>query len=526
MLIKCCTFVKNDASMVKISDLLRKRSWHRRMPSYRHYASATTDSDMGFDISDGNRNVMMLTQSDFMDELNPSSHIVNDPSVRAMRAKFRFNTATGKFEQDGWEDVSRVSLSLQESVRRHHRTTTFGNEMWFGSEGADEDNAKRVAAIRSYWSTSGMTDALSTWGNALFGTGDAAIYLHIVDGEIRYKVYSYENGDLFNFTTAEDGREVFVRYLMVDDTKTVEVYDDKFVEVWVSESDKPLPSIFLSMLRAKKLDVKSEDGYQLIKRERHGLNQMPACYHRLNDVVWGNGQGLITQRESMLSDLDENNKYYAYQIMFLTGSGLISLPEAGRMGKVMASSDPSAKASILEPADASNTFTIALDQNMKMLCETLGIVVLNPDELKAGENTGAFIQNLYWREVQWSMNMIADLRPAFSKIISVFKELVGKIEGDSSYTKTKLTYLLEPRIPKNSTEEVNNICMARDRGLITVETGSGELSFSNPREYEMLLAEKEAGIFSTQLNVEPVKSDPANTEAGGVTIDNKTKTNQ
>ena len=124
------------------------------------------------------------------------------------------------------------------------------------------------------------------------------------------------------------------------------------------------------------------------------------------------------------------------------------------------------------------------------------------------------------------MNMIADLRPAFSKIISVFKELVGKIENDSSYTKTKLTYLLEPRIPKNSTEEVNNICMARDRGLITVETGSGELSFSNPREYEMLLSEKEAGIFSTPLNVEPVKSDPANTEIGGVTIDNKTKSNQ
>ena len=54
------------------------------------------------------------------------------------------------------------------------------------------------------------------------------------------------------------------------------------------------------------------------------------------------------------------------------------------MGKVMASSDPNAKASILEPADASNTFTIALDQNMKMLCETLGVVVLNPDELKGG----------------------------------------------------------------------------------------------------------------------------------------------
>ena len=59
---------------------------------------------------------------------------------------------------------------------------------------------------------------------------------------------------------------------------------------------------------------------------------MPACYHRINDVVWGNGQGLINQRESMLSDLDENNKYYAYQIMFLTGSGLIKFTRSRPYG--------------------------------------------------------------------------------------------------------------------------------------------------------------------------------------------------
>ena len=509
--------------MVKISDLLVKRPWYRRLPSAKSYAATTSDAGDGFNISMGNRNVLRLTQSDFLDELKSSSHVVNDPSVRAMRAKFKFNVATGKFEQNGWEDVARVSIGLQEAVRRHHRTTTFGNEIWFGSEGADEVNAKRVANIRSHWSTAGMTDALSSWGNSLFGTGDAALYLYIEGGEIKYKVYSYENGDLFNFTKNEKGEDVFVRYIMVDKTPTVEVYDQRNIEVWIRTDDKPLSSMMLSMIKNKTLSVKSEDGYTLVEKRRHGLKQMPACYCRINDVVWGEGQELITQREEYLSDLAENNKYYAYQIMFLSGSGLISLPEADRMGKVLASSDPNAKAQILAPADASNTFTIALDENMKMICETLGIVVLNPDELKAGENTGAFIQNLYWKEVQWSMNMISDLRPSITKIISVFKELVGIIEGDELYSTTKLTYLLEPRIPKNSTEEVNNICMARDRGLITVETGSGELSFSNPREYEMLVAEKEAGIFSQPDTIEPVKTDPANTETGGVNIDNKTK---
>ena len=58
-------------------------------------------------------------------------------------------------------------------------------------------------------------------------------------------------------------------------------------------NDKPLPNIFLSMLRAKKLDVKSEVGCQLIKRERHGLNQMPKLAIIINDVVWGNSPRVL-----------------------------------------------------------------------------------------------------------------------------------------------------------------------------------------------------------------------------------------
>ena len=46
--------------------------------------------------------------------------------------------------------------------------------------------------------------------------------------------------------------------------------------------------------------------------------------------------------------------------MFLLGSGLISLPSRP-YGKVWLVSSPNAKASILEPADISNTFTIALE---------------------------------------------------------------------------------------------------------------------------------------------------------------------
>ena len=95
-------------------------------------------------------------------------------------------------------------------IRRHKVTHTFGNEMWFGSEG-DKKADEMVSNLRAHWSMAGMTDALSLWGSSLFGTGDAAIYLYIKDEKIEYKVFSYEDGDVFNMTKDENGDDLFVR---------------------------------------------------------------------------------------------------------------------------------------------------------------------------------------------------------------------------------------------------------------------------------------------------------------------------
>jgi hypothetical protein len=196
---------------------------------------------------------------------------------------------------------------------------------------------------------------------------------------------------------------------------------------------------------------------------------------------------------------------------------------------VIASKSEAGDAKILQPADASNTFTIDLTKNLDLLWETLGMVVLKPEELRAGENSGAFIQNLYWRELQWSMNKIAELHPFFVELIDLFKLFVGIIEKDSiGYQNMEMSWVLEPKVPKNTQEEINNLAIAKGAGISSVRTCSGEISFNNPNEYERIMAEMEAEAKRQEALIKPevkpeVKPEEPEIDPPDAGIDNKAK---
>ena len=518
---------------MKIESYLLKETFKRRCTSglgsfpIRHFDTGT-EKVMELD----NGQFFELSQSDFLNELYPSAHKIFSVDYRSNRAKFRYDVNKQENVLDGYEEVERVAIGIQDAVRRHKVTHTFGNDMWFGSEG-DESNDALVSKFRKHWNITGMTEALKAFGAAIFGTGDSAIYLFTKDGKIKYKVFSYENGDVINMTKDEDGNDVFVRLFSYRGQLAVELYTSSTIELWVKNDkvagkDDSSLQRFLKAVKGKLSSKESEDGYTLINTTHHNLKQCPVVYHRENDVCWGAGQSTIERIERILSDLAENNRYYAYQIMFLRG-GVMSLPPVGRMGKVIASKSEAGDAKILQPADASNTFTIDLTKNLDLLWETLGMVVLKPEELRAGENSGAFIQNLYWRELQWSMNKIAELHPFFVELIDLFKLFVGIIEKDSiGYQNMEMSWVLEPKVPKNTQEEINNLAIAKGAGISSVRTCSGEISFNNPNEYERIMAEMEAEAKRQEALIKPevkpeVKPEEPEIDPPDAGIDNKAK---
>lgn len=474
---------------MKIDDLLKKPLWRRRVSRQQQVKSS-----MGTYINNNLMEAMefdrgkdrLMSQTDFMDELNAESHMIHNVNYRSNRPKLKYNKETEQNDVIGFEDVERVSIALQESLRRTKSVCTFGNDIWIGNEGTEEQTDE-IINLKSHWNMAGMQKALLQFARSAFGTGDSAIYLYRDGNRVNYKIFSFEDGDVIAENIHPVTKErVFVRMYNKDDIQAVEIYGTKYVEIWAKESDRSKLAKWWGQNITKTI---SEDGYTLVKRELHGSDECPVVYHREKDVCWGEGQTIIERIEKILSDLAENNRYYAFQMLFLTG-GLLQLPDVGWQGKVLGSKSDDGTAKVLEPADCSNSFTLDLDTNTKLLYEVTSTTVVTPEDLKGGDYSGAYIRNLYFRDVQWTTEASARLDPFMKKLLSIFASLVGKIEGDiTKYENLRLSYKIIPYLPQNELEEITILTMAVNSGFMSIETATEESPRSNPEEMKRIRAE-------------------------------------
>lgn len=494
---------------MKIEKLLKKPNWYRRTADYRNIPPAPmtamypTFAPLTFDTSPK----VVVTQAQMLDELDPNSHIIYNVFHRSNRPKYKYDDMKKKNIPDGYEPVERVSIAFQAAIRRHKVTHAFGNPVWFGNESGD-GSADEMVQYKAHWNVSGMNNALIEFGNAAFGVAEGAIYCYRDNNEIKYRVFSFEKGDLFApCKDPKTGKDAVVRTFLIEDVQCVEIYGSEDIELWAKVGSTAETSD-MDRLRAIWDDVlgeKSEDGYVLISRTIHGLDECPVAYHREPAPCWGDAQSNIDAIEKLLSDLLENGKYYNFQIMFLSGKA-ISLPNMNFQGKVMGSETEGGDAKILAPADASNTFSISLEQEFKAMCNAVNAVFIDYKELKGQNDSGAYLRNLYFPETQWCMDAYARMHPFFKKLFSIFKKYVGIIEGRSAeFDKLKFSYLFTPFVPQNETEEIQNINSSVASGTMSIETACEEHPQANPQEFQRLQKqaerEQQEDVSTEQINV-------------------------
>lgn len=480
---------------MKIEPLLQKQNWYRRscdataqMPSAAYTTSNTEKSPLMAD--DAPKTI--LTQTQMMNELDPNSHIIYNIAHRSNRPKYKYNRQTKKNEQVGCEEVARVAIAMQEAILGNKVTIGFGNPPSFRSE--EEQHSDEMAIFKSMWNETGMNSAIMQFARAAFGVAEGAVYVYRVGDKIRYKVFSYENGDLIApFNTKTDSG--VVRKYMIGDDEYVEIYGKKTIQVWVKDASKDDKN-FITRVKEEwdqLLGKRSEDGYMLVKEYTHGLGQCPVAYHREPCPCWDKGQSNIEAIEELLSDLMENGKYYNFQILFLTG-GLVNLPDANFQGKVIASKHDGGDAKILAPADASNTFSISLEKESRMLCVATKSVFLDPKELKGQNDSGAYLRLLFFPEMQYAKEAYSRMQPFFTSLFSIFQEYVGLIQKDVlRFKNMRFSYDFVPYIPLNINEVVQNINNSVQAGTLSVQTATDVLPMANPQEFNRLKkAEKEA----------------------------------
>ena len=476
---------------MKISDYTQKQRWERRIAGQGAFGGnrprqGNSNEPTAFAFDSYMRE--LYSQSDFMNELQPSAHLIYDVDYRSNRPQFRYDESLGKNVQTGHEKVERVSVALQAAILRHKATHSFGSPIWFGNEG-DSDQTEQVNMFKSYWNSVGMNAAMLEWGRACFGTGDGAIAIYLDENkDVRYKVFSYEKGDIIvGFINPEDSfKRNVVRMFRENGNIAVEIYRSTDVQKWVKGdvNDENFKRWYPNIK-----GTRSEDGYILVTEAKHGLTQCPVVYHREPDVCWGNVQNNIEDIEKLLSDLMENGKYYNFQMLFVTGI-VGGLPNVNFQGKVLAARNKDGDAKILQPADASNTFTLSLQNSFRMLCDSVGAVFIRAEDLRGGDYSGAFLRNLYFPETQWCVEAYARFDHAMRDLISVFKDFVGRAEGEIvKYKGLKISYMITPHIPSNQQEEILNINSSLAAGSISRETAVEESPIASPNEMIRLAAD-------------------------------------
>jgi len=474
--------------MENIDELLVKPAWKRRLWN-NNQPKSTYVSSITPAVLDRGR-FIEYTQSMFLDELNPSSHVIYDVNYRSNRPKYKYDTEQKKNVFDGYEEVERVSFALQKTILSHKVCHTAGGGIWLGNEGRAEDS-ERLETLKSYWNLGGMNNAFMDFTEGAFGTGDVAWYLYRNKNEVDFKIFRFDKGDTCVTALDENGNDVFIRVFSYKNNQAVEIYDNKSVKLWIKGEPKE--------------GVKrSNDGYNLIRETIHGLTQCPVAYHREPDVIWGHAQNTINRIEKLMSDLAESGKYYAFQILFLN-SPAMSLPNVNFQGKVIGGKTKDADAKILQPADASNVFTIDLDINFKMLWESTNTVIITPDLLKGSNDSGAYLRTLYFPEIKAAIEAHTRMYPALKKVVSIFKEIVGLIEQDTmGYSKMKLSFEPQVFVPSNEMEVssiVTNQVYAR---VLSRETAVNELERAGVGEWEKIKKEWDEEIARGADETNPV----------------------
>ena len=134
----------------------------------------------------------IVTQEDFLRELDPAGHLINDKSV--------YPDVWRKNDTDGlWyiEEIPRYSFSFQQIILIKHLTHLCGNDVQFelSDKKASDQSIKTFIEHRNGWANKNMEIAWYQLIKSVKATGDGAFVGYMDNGKFGWKVLSFLNGD-------------------------------------------------------------------------------------------------------------------------------------------------------------------------------------------------------------------------------------------------------------------------------------------------------------------------------------------
>lgn len=434
----------------------------------------------------------LRTQGDFVREFNPSSHKIN--SIKYYPNTMYVNRESGSYQA---KVRSRIAVGFQQYIHLQRKEALLGNNvgMRLVSEATSQRMIDTLAFFREGWEDKDIEVAVNEAISADFSVADVAVYVYMDEGTVRWRVFSYNNGDVlyphYDSLTGDlallgrlytqcdwDGNAH--RYLdVVDKTHFVTYREKEDGEGWEAEGS-PTP---------------------------HGFPICPVAYHRSETgPVWSASQALIDGWEVALSQFSENNAAYALRILYTLGGDFELMTNVDGTPARIDSVDPNAKIGFLEPAQgADGAFVKQLDLMKKEILR--GSFVVETPEIKSGADISSrTVKMMFADSYMKAMSDSMEYQRFLNRITALFKhgyftERNRVHEAESFKVKT----YLDPFIFLSENDVIAGIQQLVTCGAMSTKTATElayNIGYSSPDEVNRILREAHDQLVADSLATE------------------------
>ena len=439
---------------------------------------------------------MEVTQADFKRELDPNAHAIND---RNIYKNYRQSDADGLYYE---EDFPRYAFAYQQEILDDRLARLTGNDIQFdlADKSADDKKVDAYSSFKGGWADKRMENAWHFSAKSIASTGDGAFVGYLLNGVFKWKVLSYNDGDVLYPHYDKRTGELTVlgrTYTNYDDDgimrNYVDVWDDKYYYRFVD--GLPIEQNENNTIEENTYNIGGYtlDGYYLEERSQHYAPFIPVSYMRRDDgPVWSPSQETIEHKEAAFSRLAQNNHDFGLPILGLYGQGKdikeLAMSDMSYASKIFILPQDG-KAEFLNRQDASNAYKTELDMlEAKIYSQSM---VIKAPELKSGDTPAAAIKLLYSDAYNKAMLEAQEYDPFIRKMIEIFKWGYGvESERRLDFINTRISYYIVPFLPVNDQEVTSNLAMAVQNGFVSKQTASEKFYFSTPQEWERIKKEK------------------------------------
>lgn len=508
-----------DDLTVNYREVLVKKPWWRVTPRgyMSHNIGECRDDARPSNMQEDHLYRIPVTQGDFLREYYPSAHSIFDekkyPDV------YKFDPETKKWYK---QPITRIAFAFQQVIATKHILHLTGNDMQFEiADGAvskkiEEEYQKNLVKFRKKWLLSSMEVRNFEAVRSLMITGEACVVGFFSNKKFGAKTFSYLNGDTLypHFDSITGELELFARKYYdydedgVEKTECVEVWDDEHIYRYKRGVNEKGVAAFLKK-------IFNLDGFELISTKPHGFPFLPVAYIRNEDgPCWHAVQKNIEDYEEAFSYLCENNKAYAFPIMYIKGTGdeISVIGDTNGSAKLISMDDKDNDAGFLNGTDASNAFATQLDKSYDLIYE-LSFTV-KPPELKSGDLPGVALKLLYSPALEIAMNDAQLLQPFVDMLTKMVKFGTGFEENQTAtYMDLPINAWISPYIHSNSTEIITNLATAVQNKFISRQTASERCpDFPKNDEYARIISEekeKQQMDLLTQIEIQDNQTENA-----------------